>query len=226
MKIKVVRDYSFYKDFYKNSDIIRYCTNENTTKKIIFSSSDTPIQEQEIIKSCLLLYKPILTKIREINKEKIEYWHQLRRGTAHPYIFTSPKIVCPQRSKVNTFGYNECDWYASADVYYITNPHKNYHIKYILGLLNSKLYYVWLYHKGKRKGETLELYQKPLSEIPIKLATREEQNEIVKIVDEIIALKKTNPQSDTSILENQIDEIVYKIYGLTEEEIKIVEQSI
>ena len=172
------------------------------------------------------MYKPILTKIREINKEKIEYWHQLRRGTAHPYIFTSPKIVCPQRSKVNTFGYNECDWYASADVYYITNPHKDYNIKYILGLLNSKLYYVWLYHKGKRKGETLELYQKPLSEIPIKLATREEQNEIVKIVDEIIALKKTNPQSDTSILENQIDEIVYRIYGLTDGEIKIVEQSI
>ena len=83
----------------------------------------------------------------------------------HPYIFTSPKIVCPQRSKVNTFGYNECDWYASADVYYITNPHKDYNIKYILGLLNSKLYYVWLYHKGKRKGETLELYQKPLSKI-------------------------------------------------------------
>ena len=225
-KIKVVRDYSFYKDFYKNSDISRYCTNENTTKKIIFSSSDTPLQEQEIIKSCLLLYKPILTKIREINKEKIEYWHQLRRGTAHPYIFTSPKIVCPQRSKVNTFGYNECDWYASADVYYITNPHKDYNIKYILGLLNSKLYYIWLYHKGKRKGETLELYQKPLSEIPIKLASREEQNAIVKIVDEIITLKKTNPQGDTSILENQIDEIVYKIYGLTDEEIKIVEQSI
>ena len=124
---------------------------------------------------------------------------------------------------MNTFGYNECDWYASADVYYITNPHKNYHIKYILGLLNSKLYYVWLYHKGKRKGETLELYQKPLSEIPIKLATKEEQNEIVKIVDDIIALKKTNPQSDTSILENQIDKIVYRIYDLTDEEIKIVE---
>ena len=225
-KIKTVQDYSFYKDFYKNSDISRYCTNENTTKKIIFSSSDTPIQEQEIIKSCLLLYKPILTKIREINKEKIEYWHQLRRGTAHPYIFTSPKIVCPQRSKVNTFGYNECDWYASADVYYITNPHKDYNIKYILGLLNSKLYYVWLYHKGKRKGETLELYQKPLSEIPIKKASLEIQNSIIKIVDEIIAFKKSNPNHDISSLEQRIDTIVYDIYGLIDAEIKIIEQSI
>lgn len=224
--IEVIRCYPFYKDFYKNSDISRYYTNEKTTKKIIFSSSDTPIQEQEIIKSCLDLYKPILTKIREINKEKIEYWHQLRRGTAHPYIFVSPKIVCPQRSKTNTFGYNECDWYASADVYYITNPNKNYHIKYILGLLNSKLYYIWLYHKGKRKGETLELYQKPLSEIPIKLVSPDVQNEIVKIVDEIITLKKENPKRDISKQENQIDKIVYEIYGLTQAEIKVVESSI
>lgn len=184
------------------------------------------MNEQEIIKSCLAIYQPILTRIREINNEKIEYWHQLRRGTAHPHIFTSAKIVCPQRSKVNTFGYNECDWYASADVYYITNPNKDYHIKYILGLLNSKLYYVWLYHKGKRKGETLELYQKPLSEIPIKKASSDIQNSIVKIVDEIIALKKTNPNHDTSSLERQIDVIVYKIYALTDAEIKIIEQSI
>ena len=224
--IQLVQNYPFYKDFYKNSDISRYCTNEATTKRLIFSSSDTPLSEQEIIKSCLSIYQPILTKIREINNEKTEYWHQLRRGTAHPHIFMCAKIVCPQRSKTNTFGYNECDWYASADVYYITNPNKDYHIKYILGLLNSKLYYVWLYHKGKRKGETLELYQKPLSEIPIKKASSDIQNSIAKIVDEIMDLKKCNPNHDTSSLERQIDVIVYKIYGLTDAEIKIIEQSI
>ena len=105
-------------------------------------------------------------------------------------------------------------------------PNKDYHIKYILGLLNSKLYYVWLYNKGKRKGETLELYQKPLSEIPIKKASPDAQNSIVKIVNEIIALKKSNPNHDTSSLERQIDTVVYDIYGLTDAEIKIIEQSI
>lgn len=39
--------------------------------------------------------------------------------------------------------------------------------KYLLALLNSKLIYFWLYYRGKRKGETLELYATPLSEIPI-----------------------------------------------------------
>jgi adenine-specific DNA-methyltransferase len=102
--------------------------------------------------------------------------------------FSGPKIVCPQRSKINTFGYNECDWYASADVYYITKPNDSYSLKYILGLLNSKLYYVWLYNKGKRKGETLELYQKPLSEVPIKCVSQEVQDSIVSMVDEIMDL--------------------------------------
>lgn len=146
--------------------------------------------------------------------------------TAHPYIFTNPKIVCPQRSKTNTFGYNECDWYASADVYFITNPINGYSLKYILGLLNSKLYYTWLYHKGKRKGETLELYQKPLSEIPIKRVSSEVQNSIIKIVDEIITHKKTDSRYDTSVLEQKIDTIVYNIYGLTDSEIKFIEKGI
>ncbi len=166
-----------------------------------------------------------MTRIREINNEKLECWHQLRRGTAHPNIFTSPKIVCPQRSKTNTFGYNECNWYASADVYYITNPESDYSLKYILGLLNSKLYYIWLYHKGKRKGETLELYQKPLSEIPIIKVSGKVQNSIVAIVDKIIALKKANCSHDTSELEQKIDFIVYEIYGLTNSEVKIIDPS-
>ena len=141
-------------------------------------------------------------------------------------MFQIEKIVAPQRSRYNTFGYSGGEWFASSDVYYITKPIAGFSLKYILGLLNSKLYYIWLYHKGKRKGETLELYQKPLSEIPIKKASPDVQNSIVKIVDEIIALKKTNPNHDTSSLERQIDVIVYKIYALTDAEIKIIEQSI
>ena len=215
--------FNFCKDFYKNSDIKKYYTNNLTSKFIVFSSSDTPLNDQMTIKRLLQKYKPILTKIREINNENTEYWHQLRRGTAHPHIFTSCKIVCPQRSKQNTFGYNECDWYASADVYFITTPNKSYNLKYILGLLNSKLYYVWLYNKGKRKGETLELYQKPLSEIPIKEANQKQQKSIVELVDTILNAKKNNPQVDTSKYETMIDNLVYHLYGLTFDEVLIVD---
>ena len=91
-------------------------------------------------------------------------------------------------------------------------------------LLNSKLYYVWLYNRGKRKGENLELCQKPLSEIPIKKATPSQQQQIVDLVNKILATKKTDPNANTSALEREIDGIVYGLYGLTEEEIAVIER--
>ena len=223
LKISVLEKSNLCKDFYKNSDIKKYCTNTSTSKIIIFSSSDAPTDVQTNIKSILQIYKPILVRIREINKENTDYWHQLRRGTAHPHIFTCNKIVCPQRSKLNTFGYNECDWYASADVYYITNPKGGYQIKYLLGLLNSKLIYIWLYNKGKRKGESLELYQKPLSEIPIFKAEVQDQNDVIDLVENIINSKDNTISDDYNSNVEKLDMIIYKLYNLSESEIKYIE---
>jgi adenine-specific DNA-methyltransferase len=97
--------------------------------------------------------------------------------------------------------------------------------------LNSKLYYQWLYHRGKRKGEALELYQVPLSEVPIKVIGKEEQQPFIQLVDRILAITtKTdydphNPPQEQKKLEREIDQRVYKLYGLTKEEIELVEKS-
>jgi hypothetical protein len=45
----------------------------------------------------------------------------------------------------------------------------------------------------------------------------------ITLVDQILAIKKTNPQADTSALEKRIDVIVNKLYSLTYEEVKIIE---
>jgi adenine-specific DNA-methyltransferase len=44
-----------------------------------------------------------------------------------------------------------------------------------------------------------------------------------KLVDHILSAKRANPQADTSAMEREIDQLVYQLYGLTEEEVKIVE---
>jgi hypothetical protein len=46
---------------------------------------------------------------------------------------------------------------------------------------------------------------------------------MVVAVEKILALKKENPEADVSALETEIDQLVYKLYDLTEEEVKIVE---
>ena len=46
---------------------------------------------------------------------------------------------------------------------------------------------------------------------------------IIQLVDNILTAKNTNPKADTSIFESKINQIVYELYGLTEDQIKIIE---
>ncbi|MBK6785990.1 MAG: class I SAM-dependent DNA methyltransferase [Saprospiraceae bacterium] len=59
--------------------------------------------------------------------------------------------------------------------------------------------------------------------LPIKVPNEDEEIEIVNIVDKILSLKSLDPIADTTSLEAEIDRMVYDLYGLTEEERKIVE---
>jgi adenine-specific DNA-methyltransferase len=206
------------KPWFKNSDIYRWSTNIHTKEKLIFADKRLHNLSGNKLQDYLMRFKKIL----DDSTFNSPYLHRPR-----DIDFINEKIVAPQRSPRNTFGYNEIHWYASADVYFITEKKdKSVSLKYILALLNSKLYYLWLYHRGKRKGETLELYQKPLSEIPIKKISESEQQPFITLVDQILSKKQSNHDADTSDLEKQIDELVYQLYGLTDEEIKIIEKGV
>ncbi|MCB8759067.1 Eco57I restriction-modification methylase domain-containing protein [Planktothrix agardhii] len=214
------------KKLYKNSDIYKYVVNESTNLRLIdlFYPNDKYLDIKKLpnILKHLTKFRFILEGRKE-NANGIDkaiargefYYASVRRKLN----FSIPKIVSPQRSKSNVFAYTDIEWFASADVYYITDSSGKQNLKYILGLLNSKLYLTWLIHRGKTKGAMLELYQQPLSEIPIKLT--ENTNKIQSIVDKIIESK--SKQIDTRSLEQQIDNLVYKLYELTYEEVKIID---
>ena len=68
----------------------------------------------------------------------------------------------------------------------------------------------------------LELYQKPLSEIPIKITEYNIQQKFVLLADKIIDGKKND--EDTTVLEQQVDVMVCKLYELTYEEVLIVDE--
>lgn len=223
MRLEKLKKHRFLKAFYKNSDIGKYTVSDVPEKYLIFSSPDEPEEEQQIIKRHLAGYRSILEHIRKINREKTEHWYLLRRGTGCREVYESPKITAPQRSRSNVFGYHEGEWYASADVYYITHAAEGYPLKFILGLLNSRLYYYWLYHKGKRKGDMLELYQQPLSAVPVAAVPEEKQRPVIELVEKILELKMHDRNADTSCQERQLDALVYAIFGLTEKEIAAVE---
>ena len=62
-----------------------------------------------------------------------------------------------------------------------------------------------------------------VGKIPIPNLVPEQQTAIINLVNEILNVKSTAPDVDTSSLEKKIDKLIYELYNLTEDEIAIVE---
>ncbi len=96
--------------------------------------------------------------------------------------------------------------------------------KTLLALLNSKFisfyYYYFIFNQAIRTMHFMPGYA---DELPISKSIMKQQKPLIELVDKILVKKKSTPHADTTTLEKQIDQMVYKLYGLTEEEIKIVE---
>ncbi len=103
----------------------------------------------------------------------------------------------------------------------------NLSLKFITSILNSNLityFFSKFLSTDTLQGTYSSIYPDDLRQIPIKRGFQQEKNIIAK-VDQILSFKKDNPEADTAALEKEIDFMVYALYGLSEEEIKIVEES-
>jgi adenine-specific DNA-methyltransferase len=215
------------KNFIKNSDIFPFGMRFSKDKLIYLRWEDN-IDKYPNIKRYLSKFKEILDD--QANRYGEDYpWYALHRPREQE-IFESEKILVPYRSKTNIFGYSLDSVYSSRDVFFITKK-ENHDLKYLLGILNSKLVYLWLYFRGKRKGDMLELYYAPLSEIPTKEIPSPKQNFLIQLVDQILSIAKDsdyldNPDKRAKVkdMEKEIDQLVYKLYELTSDEIEIVEK--
>jgi len=105
-------------------------------------------------------------------------------------------------------------------------------LKFVLSIINSKLISFWFIQTfGKLQRRIFPQFKvKELRTFPIKMASTTDQLPFVSVVDQILAITKdedypTNPTKQVNVkeLERQIDQMVYKLYGLTAEEIAVVE---
>ena len=102
-------------------------------------------------------------------------------------------------------------------------------LKYALAVLNSTLISFWykIYFRSLAlAGGYLRIGNSEIKVIPIPDSTLEQQTPIIELVDQILDAKHTDPNADTSNLENKIDKLVYELYNLTSDEISIVERSV
>ncbi len=122
----------------------------------------------------------------------------------------------------------ECElgyFYAEATSFILTGEH----LRYLLGMLHSKLitFAFKTFYAGGGLGESGYRYKKAFIErLPIPQITEKNQELARKITDgakQILALKEKDPKANTQGLEKEIDALVYQLYNLTDEEIKIIE---
>ena len=179
---------------------------------------------------------------RYLNLWNHNYWIQYGEWLAAPRkleIFEAPlKIVVRQTGDSIIATLVEGGFIMRDNLHIILPENDKFDLRYILGLLNSRLtdfYYSFL---NPEKGEALaQVKKKHVEQLLIPEVPPDRQSPVVDLVDQMLELNKKLAESKipqtTEMLQRQIetidkqtDDLVYKLYNLTEEEIKIVESEI
>lgn len=151
------------------------------------------------------------------------HWSNLR-DCAFLENFEKTKIVWPLTAANWGFALDKEKHYLSSGGFMLIS--ESLDINYLLAILNSNLMkYIFSKIGVMTAGGAFTLKKATIDEFPIKEISEKDQQPFIEKVDQIIAIKKDNPLADTRLLEREIDFMVYGLYGLSEEEIKIVEES-
>ncbi|MBK9934275.1 MAG: class I SAM-dependent DNA methyltransferase [Cytophagaceae bacterium] len=163
--------------------------------------------------------KPFKEKA-EVRTDKGDFWWELRACDYYDQ-FVKPKILYQKFQVKPCFIYENTGKLCNDSMWMIPKNDVA-----LVGLLNSKMgwYLISKYCTAIQNG--YQLIWKYFGQIPIPVDFQDNNSEIKSKTLKIIDLKKQDPTADTTALEAEIDRMVYELYGLTEEEIALVEGSV
>lgn len=176
--------------YFRGHQIKRFYTDTKNLYFVIYTTSEkaknikNDPQKYPNIKRHLDKYKPVITSdfrpygLHRARDEKI---------------FISEKIIGLRQTKYPTFAYNTIPYFIAMVCNIITKKETfpDVNLKAITAILNSKLGNFWFYHRGKRKGELLQIDGRPLGNFPIRLPTKNISKELELKVDDIENSKDT-----------------------------------
>ena len=206
------------KPYYNSSDNVSRYIVKTTDLSIIYTTSafknPHSMDSYPHLKAHLDQFKDVITSD---NKP-----YGLHRARVESF-FVGEKIVALRKCAGKPiFAYANGENYMSATFYIIKTNRVN--MKYLTGLLNSKLIEFWLKNRGKMQGANYQLDKEPLKQIPIAVPSIEVQTIIANLVDTIILLNSTDKRASNLVLnsyissdfEKLINGCIYEIY-LSEE---------
>ncbi len=161
-------------------------------------------------------------------KENIYNTDLSKKSSLQQYYLSEPKILIRRiinRQDRLSVTYFEERLVFKKDINPFIPIDPNFDCKFLTGILASK-FISYLYLNSSSIAMKDDFRQTTLTELrklPIPIVKSEEQKKISNIVSIILENKQNNPNCDTSDLENQLDNIIYQLYNLTEKEIQIIE---
>ncbi|MDX4038457.1 Eco57I restriction-modification methylase domain-containing protein [Aliarcobacter skirrowii] len=215
---------------------------------LIYINDETDIDKYKTIYNYLLNYKNELSDKIEVKENKMLWYSLYRPAKKHINEFNKEKISWGDNPQYSSFCLLPENYYVLAPAYIMIGNN----LKYLLSIMNTKLSFYYLVSIcPSLQGRAISLKLQFLEKLPIPKIDEESQKPFIKLVDEIleakqkikdykplldeaiknnnfdreIALKKEleNLENICTTNEKTIDQMVYKLYDLTPDEIKIVE---
>ena len=149
--------------------------------------------------------------------DKGDFWWEIRACDYYEE-FSKPKIMYQKFQVKPCFIYDEKGLYCNDSMWIITEADKT-----LFAILNSKIGWYLIANFCTAIQNGYQLIFQYFGQIPIPIIPESQQIPIIEKVNQIIEFKQTDNQTDTNILERQIDQLVYELYDLTAEEIGIIE---
>ena len=163
-----------------------------------------------------------LSKFEEKAKKRYDqgqYWWELRACSYYDE-FEAPKIMIPAIVKSANYAFDTKNMYSNDKTTIISKNDR-----FLLGVLNSKVSDFTIFNiSSTKRGGYYEYKPMYIEQIPIIKPDDKSRKEIETTVQKILDSKKQNPEANTTELEAKIDKLVYELYGLSEEEIGVVER--
>ena len=195
-------------------------------------------QSEEIIKSRAyhsFIYKDGLNKwlwgedVTRYNltwngKEYIDYCNGIA-NPRNPSFFVGKRMLVREITNPSIFAaLIEIEAYNDPSII-IVKESRDYPIEILVGIMNSKLATFFHFNHSPKatKGAFPKILVQDIKEYPLPKVNLDERKILMRLVDDVTTIKKGKSIADTSALENQIDFLVYHLYGLTYDEVLIVD---
>lgn len=157
-------------------------------------------------------------------KEYIDYCNGIA-NPRNPSFFVGKRMLVREITNPSIFAaLIEIEAYNDPSII-IVKESRDYPIEILVGIMNSKLATFFHFNHSPKatKGAFPKILVQDIKEFPLPKVNSDERKILMRLVDNVTTIKKRKSIADTSALENQIDFLVYHLYGLTYDEVLIVD---